>query len=1638
MAMISRAGGRATQEGMTFEAAVGTWFAAYISCQMPIGARFGLTSNAIPIEVQFETGHNLDDIEIRLSNGGSIFVQCKTRPSMSASGLGSTIAQLVSLRFSAPSIDLSNSAAVLAVAADAASTLNDLENACRIFDLGDRWSQAKARVNRRQVRALNVFEDAVRVAWKQHSESNPTDEELVSLAKLFHVSRFDVERGRPDWVEAARVVGTRLFGKDEAGEDALIVLSTAVEKLIRNGAVANQRGLVGAMRAAGLNDTRSPNFNEDIGRLQKLSRDEMLRLERHRSLPIAKGIPISRDCITAFTNAADGGSLLVIGEPGAGKTGVMVNLAEDKLTESAPVVFLSVDRLAGITTNDNLRSELHLRNPILDVLEAWPGLKPGFLFIDALDASRGGAAEAVFATLIEDAIVRLGERWSIIASIRTFDLQNGRRFRKAMAGEPPARSFSEPGLEGVRHFRVPRLSDGELNSVASAHSELGTLIRVAPSSVRELFRNVFNLSLAAELVSGGVSAQSISAVSTQSDLIDRYEDERLCTSALQSGVAAVVAVMVNRRALTVPRFSIKHDALDDVLKSGVLATAGDRVAFAHHVLFDHAAGRFFLDWDRPENLRRQVADTPGIGLLLGPSLRFAMERVWRNDGVGRPETWKLIASITAIDELDPVVASVVLRTAAERVFLSDDVIALCDLLRTPNAPVEKIGLTLSRLARFVSMSFEEERSIGTSAVAWAMVARIAVEAGQRHYADGARFLLQVLFDKGDFSGSEFANAFGEAARALLSFAWNMDPEIPLLATNAIRFVARTYGTNSAASRLLLSRILVEPRFSEHAHEEAPWLAEGVRTIFPVDPSFVVEIYAALFGRPAPKNGKTWLGGVPSRILPITSDRQQQYEHARWRLRRVLPEFLRYSAVHGTRAVIAASIGKSRERRNESGDEINLCTVSIPGQTIEIVEDLLTLQEWRVRRGRSTSPDEDFLAAFAGFLRVCSSEEFRAAITTTQSEVGATSVWARLFGVAADRVGIADDLLWPIATALPVLEMIGVARDAIVYVGTLYASRSEGDRRAFEEAIIERTDSLDEEQVRKWSAIASRVLSEVPVKALVTSRMRELGEVLSQEGKLNGNRPVLSIEVGSAPLQDFTDRHLRRQGVDLDGDADGAVRDVGRVLDDLLRDLRDDDNHPAIVEKIWPAARALMAKIACLRHAGLHSATLHASWGAIGNALEIVAKSEAYRPDQGENPSILRLLRILDQMMRSPYPELREEKDSALMGWGNWDVRVYAASALVALARRFGTTWPALVVRLPAILGDPVPTVRLQIAQSVNVLWDVDRRTMWSMVDRIAAEERNIGVLTFFIAGPLNRLAGAAPDHVENLISGILERILASSSSDSKQRIQGSFEEAIGNIAARLWVGNERKAARAWIDGWINDPVAGQGCLWHVVSALRGALFERFGSNATADHLGVQERAREVLHSTVVAAAAIMDEGTGYLEDVTINEELRKRAEELYRAGDRLIDHACNQLYFGAGVFRGSSEEEPVGLEGLEAMRLFLDEYSSILDLIGKSGSAQTTHHLVELYEYIIAAAPEAVFDRISALLVGQGARGGYHFESLGSDVLVRLIRRYLADYREVFSDSERRANLIRVLELFSSAGWPGALKLLYELPDLLR
>jgi hypothetical protein len=194
----STAGGRATEAGMSFQAMVGTWLAAQLVTDMPVGARFGLSADLRPLELQFETGDALDDAVLRLADGGAIYFQCKTRPSLERgpnSAIAKTIAQLV--RFVAErksrnsAIDPNRVAAVL----NAPRSMDALEESCRNFDRGGTWAAVVASVSDVQRNALTVFKEHAVRAWNAEFGADPSDNDPVELARLFRVRRFGVDAG---------------------------------------------------------------------------------------------------------------------------------------------------------------------------------------------------------------------------------------------------------------------------------------------------------------------------------------------------------------------------------------------------------------------------------------------------------------------------------------------------------------------------------------------------------------------------------------------------------------------------------------------------------------------------------------------------------------------------------------------------------------------------------------------------------------------------------------------------------------------------------------------------------------------------------------------------------------------------------------------------------------------------------------------------------------------------------------------------------------------------------------------------------------------------------------------------------------------------------------------------------------------------------------------------------------------------------------------------------------------------------------------------------------------------------------------------------------------------------------------------
>jgi hypothetical protein len=1630
------AGGRATEAGMDFQAEIGTWLAAHLLARRPVGGRFGLANTALPVSIQLETGDGLDDIRLSQGDASRIDLQSKTSAGLETSPkspLGKTIGQLVRVmieaRASGIAVDPAKSRAVLAVAANAPRTLDVLERGCRTFDLGGSWATTKAKRSSAERDALDLFETHARTAWAKHSATPPTDDELTMMARLFRIVRFSMNEGEDNWREASCLIGARLYGAEAAGDAPLRDLKGIIRGMIGSGAPADLPGLLRELRRLGHNDVGAADYTADLERLSAATEAELARLAGHTRLPIAGGVPIARASHGPLAAAVDTGSLIVIGEPGAGKTGALVALAHARRTAGATVVFLSVDRFPGVTIAANLQSELGLAHPLTEVLAAAPGSGRKLLIIDALDAARGGPAEGVFAQLIEVLSASVPDL-TVIASIRTFDLRNGRRFRDSMPGSPPDAAYAETGLANVRHFQVPRLADEDLDAAGIAAADLGALLAAAPDKLRDLLRNVFNLSLAAQLLADGANPDSIRTVATQSDLIDAYEDRRLAGTPARQAAAAAVGTMVERRRLAVRKVAVRHDQLDAVIQTGVLAESGDLVSFAHHVLFDHIAGRFFLEWDDAARLIPQLGGDSSIALMLAPALRFAIERLWRQDTDGKAQVWCLVADIYADPAVDPVLANVALRTAIERVATSADIAGLVALIAArPND--EALATMLSRLARFVGLAVDAAGGIvPDEALAWAMIADTAIGAGSRDLFDATRFLLHTLFEKAVLAEPALLDGFGRAARTLLAFAWAADPPMQQMATNAIRFVGKSFAADPAASRALLDRMLRDPHFSANADKEVTWLSEQILPIARADADFAIEIYRTLYSRDITDNSTSFMGGQASRIMPLSSNRSQDYRHCRYNLGRRVTRLLELAVPLGTRAIVEASLGDT-DRAMPLSDYRE--QIVVPGRApFDLLGHDHEYKTWDDTEERHGIQEDDVLAQLVSHLRGCSPTAFAETVDAAATDYAGPAVWTRILGVGAERVGEVADLLWPFACNIKILAHGDLVRDAVRFLAVVYPSRPIGDRATFEAEALRPSLFTDEAEQHWWRRTLSRFLSLVDPGAIASDAMRALREELVAADELAGNPPTFSGSMRWEPSRRITRSLLAGEGVDTEDGIDAQMVGQSEALYDLVQ-TTPSGSDPAVLSALWAATLATI-DLYDANAAALHEKVEQPVWGHISNAVERIIDAEAYVPDADGLPSIEALLGILERLWASRFPGPKEKDEGSSLSWGNLAVRVYAAQAYVELARRFGETHGELVDKFDAMLADPAPEVRIQAAQRLLVLWDVARDKMWELAEQVARDEPHTQVLASFLHGVVSRVTWQDTEKCK----AIIEIVRARREAVERDHKPGRDEvaEHLGGLTAQLWCLQGDAIALEWVKAWAGDPAAHHAFFTSFLSMLRGAFFARYAQGEDLD-TGLADRSQQAAMIILEACSAAADVSHAAALGGTVEGAERDAAIATYKAAESVIGHLMNQLYFGSGA-HADHREAKVGLTSNEEMRRFLVDYRPMLGVLSASHEPSTHHYLVELYEFLIPGDPASVFDALHALLTGPAAREGYHHESLAAPVIVRMITRYIADHRSIFEEDTRRAALVEILRLFSDVGWPEALKLLYDLPDLLR
>lgn len=1643
------AGGRAEAAGGSYETLVAAWYCIRILLGRLAHPLFDLPAGTRFLTLRCQSGEAIDDVNCRTSDDGVVLVQVKRSVGLTVSATSplakaldqfvrqqKAVAEHLSDAIRGRALDPSRDRLVLATRSTAPvkirSSLARLLRGLRDQPGVDLLSEVA--INDEEHEVAGVMEKHVRRSWRAAYGSDPTSPEIGRLLRAIHLQFIDVESGERDRLSAMDDLRSQILADPEQAESAFSLLVAHCARLRSDQSGAEASTLLSTLAQSGVSLQAAPEYRADIAALRAWTVRRLATASRFTRL--IEGSPasvIERRAWRSTVEAARRGSVLLIGEPGAGKTGLAYRLAETGIAAGRDVIFIPVDMMTvdGLAA---LREELGISHDFCEVLANWPGAQNGLLIVDALDAARKSEAQTVLRVTIEDVLRQAGGRWNVVASVRSYDVRQGTEWARLFRGHPPDPAHAAPEFRNVRHILVATLTDPEFAQVTVFSSTLKGLYDAASVQLRGLLRNIFNLRLLAELVEAGIVTSELTAITTQAQLLDTYWKHRIRRAdgnhdARELALRAVVDRMLASKSLQAIRADVLGQAdpaaIVDLEKHDILRAEDERghnedtLLFAHHILFDYAVARLVFRRGRdPANFVDTLVQEPALALMLRPSLSLALSEVWSVNQSGRSRFWNLAFAVAGEGRVPPVGQLVAAVVVAEQSEILTDLEPLLDALR-PGAPLKAAAeLILQHLTGALFALVNSAVSlIGPEAGPWMEFTEALSRVGTFAAMNTVRILVQYGAEKQARTTAEQWAKVGVAARALLNFAWNQEPRFEQIVVAGINGVANTMTSDPLAAVALLRRALEPEHLQQFGYEELDWVTRHIRKYALHDLEFVVDLYASIFGyEEPPGDAKTNIS--TSAIMGLSSTRRQDYEMAWWALGEAVPGLLDEHPVEGTKAVARGIDGyiyrqKSNPESPDSVEEFNIC-----GRAARYVHD--GSYGWNSPGARHHRDAPVLLHKFDEFLERLASnkharEVFARVVEVLADEAGNAVLWASLLTAAAKHPTVFGLAVLPLASAQPILGSFETRFQVGNYLEAVFSTLNDDYKATIELAILGLSGP--------GSSSSRPILAGcLPADDCVTSEMRAFQVQLLSNPEAAVNRPAMQFHFKSR-LYD-TDAYLADMGVNVADEDSADIRELMRPIE-ALPNISDPNMSLEEARRRLDLIDPLVDKLLVISQGQIDQRLYEQAAGIAAEAAQRVANTLYDVIEQADVRD--RLKRIFLFAKGSTFPPFSQEHEDGFhdhASWGGPSARNGSAGGLMALARPQNPIDPDVQAAIRELGRDPVCDVRLQIVQNLYILRDSDPDWVWAEIEYVIEHECTRQV----IDSAIQSLSQIAYADIPRAIR-IAKRVL--------NRYEGQLGPGIGQVCQSAashimdihFTFSDREADEFYA-AQLATPSAHAEALHAWVARYSGSL--TLGDDTGSD----QDRLRA---KTIAFYRDTVDGVSDALEEVYAEHDLAKSREwtpevlSQAQALNGVLDDMALRLYSASG---GSNSADHTQEELARRWRLYR-ELMPVLDRLAECSVVHTAYYLIQALENLVKADPAGVF-RLIVKSVVSSAKFGYVSEPMGADVIVRIIEEYLADYRDVFSDDARLNDLMACLNLFVSAGWPAAQSLTFRLAEIWR
>ncbi len=1665
-----RFGGRDTAGGVRYEERV----AAFIAVKMLCGSVSTVWDNIGGEEIRtitMQAPEAVDDIVVGLYGDAeaNIFISAKKRSTAIALTERNTAFVETVTAFISQSQQLTPGARekcrlMWAVPSTAGSALTEaLPTALETHrqDAGD--DSVQDFLNRRSVnerKALRALITELQRQWSNMFESPAADSQVRDILRLVYVEVYDFADGRGLQRDAQNELRSHVVADPKKAGNAWRALEKFFSDVNVRGNRVNVRLIREALIRAGVELKEPPDYSHDIAYLRDLTARNLKNLQQHASLPFGPSpkdsLHLSRTGeLSALLSAVRNNDLLVTGEPGCGKSGMLHSLAQGLEREGSTIALLLAEDLSLQQGAGSAPTLTGLSHGLDEILTNWTNGVQGYLITDALDAVRDADKLHKLRNML--ASVKQGASgWRVIASVREYDLKYGQELRNSFAGEGVP-DYSSQDFIGVAHFHLRGLDDGALNDLGNRRGEIRPFLEGARASVKsgEMYRSPFFLRLAAELLRDGAPPQRMADWTSPSLLLRKYwqsiivdgEDaderisvlQRICSDMVQSKSMTCSAKALSLRAT--------DPAMRQLVKRGILRSPNvkygtivgdDTIRFTHHILYDYAIARTLIPTESTSFCKYILLDSL-LPIFYRQSFMFALEELWDNPAEGPTAFWQSAIQLEHEPQLYGVTRILAPVLAARRIESVADLEPLLAALRSSVSS----RAALSALRHLASgLQDTDQRAIISGTTGWCTFTRELAQIITQHPEIEGSVALVLSRLNGVFETLSATERLSLNAAARNMLAHHLAKESArgnrFAARAATESLCRTFSSAPGETEKSLLAVLAPERLQHFPYNDLLDLANDIHHLPQDGDMIVLRLFEAAFAsRPEPGEWES-LGGS---IMPLrfqTSDQWNMIHHA-------LAEY--YASRNGDNAALmteAACIAWNatntrRLGRHSTGSRV-LASITFHGVSCDIIEDYSHIS------GRQFEHDENRIVShFEKLLREWSSagdmERLRFSLDRFAIRNQTAHMWTVLMEAGAEHPATLGAMLAELLDEPTFLIHWDYSYAGIALLGALHAA---GDRlqRSHLEGIVAglpATICSIHDGTYRWTEeriehAQNRLLGVLEEPNIVLDNVRALW--IQRQPFPENIKPagvvITSFDEAEEEIEIGEDFRVTRPR-----NSKNELTRLRSALEPFLNQNGDSFDIKE-VERRWNVLHRC-EKVLARRFKHDRDAARDL-WGHLVGACEkVVLHAEWPRSSK----RWLTVRRILLQAVMDPIPRVRnDDHDDKIRGWGWLAPRIDAASGLPALAYRLGAVDKEVKSALRRLSRDKSRTLRYNLALRLPLLYGPSADLMWSLIDGFIANERSFAVLEA-VLNSLNRLWVAGSHIVMSRIRLIADRIVA----------EATGNHHIHQTLARIHLFHFLRTGDPESEAHLNeliaecDSVSGYDALHSLPGACRNGIrpISRVGGppDATSD----DRRGRAWMFMSRLLAAAQtklrlhrespLANAVSIRPDVTAAHPVLNNLDRVAQ----LVDTIAAQLYFASGAFdekQNRNESHPTH----EQVTVFWRESAPLFTSLATEIHPHTAHQVVETLEYLLPCDPRQVFLLASESILNS-SHAGFQYESLAVTAVVRLIQRVLADHRKIFQireddRSECLEALLRVLDLFVEAGWTEARQLTHRLEEIYR